>query len=93
MKRAIVPNPPDPNDQVYRAKPDLWQQALYRWMLQTKEVIETSNNGIISDLNQPGWTTNAGALVYSSAGVRLVSIDNASGNVIAKGTVTQNGSP
>lgn len=92
MKRAIVPNPPNPSDQIYRAKPDLWQQAMYQWMLQTKDVVETTNNAIIGALNQPNFAINAGELVYISSGVRLVSIDT-SGNVIAKGTVTQNGSP
>ena len=43
MKRLALPNPPNPDDQLYRANMLAYNRAMYTWMQQTKGLLEQAS--------------------------------------------------
>lgn len=43
MNRTILPEPPNPNSAEFRSDFASWQRAVYRWMQQAKNRIETDS--------------------------------------------------
>jgi hypothetical protein len=43
MKRLALPNPPNPDDQMYASNPLAYNRAVYTWMQQSKGLIEQAS--------------------------------------------------